>query len=182
MLVSRLTECSWSLLWILYILINVLAWSWYLKLKTLPIEYLIVVESWRCSIKSNSFSSVCLIVWGSGLSSPFLGLSYIGNYTTWTYSSRIISDIHSWAWFVTACWLSSLLFLCFKDSNMRILSIYFWESISGRFKEHTLCIRSIIIDYSGASLPGLIILLQIIEFLFWTILIISHCIILLYFK
>ena len=191
MFIPRLTECAWPYLGVSLILIHVLAWSWHLKFQTLTIENLVIIESGWCSVKSYSFASICFIVRRSSLSCPFLWFSYIRDNTAWPNSSWIIGDVHGWTRFIlvmvmTACRSCSFLLLCFKNPNLWVLSIYLREPISSGLEKYTLCVRSIIqiivIDNSWSSLSGLIILLQVIKFLIWLVMVVTHCVILLYLK
>jgi len=81
---SRLLECSRSDLFLssklvfrltcdsnlLSFLCWVLSWTWHIKLQALSIEYLVIVESRRCLIKSNILSRKNFIITSSTLSSP----------------------------------------------------------------------------------------------------------------
>jgi len=172
-------------------LIYVLTWSWHLKLQTLTIEHLVIIEPGRCSVESYSFTSICFIVRCSRLSCPLLWLSYIRNHTAWTNSCWIIGHVHGWTRFVmvmTSCWLRPFLLLCFEYPNVWVLCIYLRESISSGFEIYTLCIRSliqvtiIIVVNSWNSLSRFIILLQVIKFLVGLIIVVTHCIILFYLK
>lgn len=78
--------CIWSC---------ILAWARYFKLKTLSVEYLVVVESWRGCIEPYFLSSICFVVIGSCLLSPLRPLVQIRNYSAGSNSSGIVTDVHT---------------------------------------------------------------------------------------
>lgn len=65
-LVLWLSLCSYLLLW----LRSILSWARYIKLQTLSIEHLIIVESWRCLIEADVLAGENLVVACTTLVSP----------------------------------------------------------------------------------------------------------------
>ena len=72
----RLRGCSDFVLWlgsIIYFMVHavsVLPWTWHIKLQTLPIEHLIIIESWRCLIEANVLAGEDLVIGGAALRRP----------------------------------------------------------------------------------------------------------------
>lgn len=50
---------------------HVLAWTRHIKLQTLSVEYLVVIESWRSLIETDVFAGENFVISGSALGSPF---------------------------------------------------------------------------------------------------------------
>ena len=50
--------------------VSILSWTWHIKLQTLPVEHLIVVESRRCFIEANVLAGEDLVVGGAALRRP----------------------------------------------------------------------------------------------------------------
>lgn len=49
---------------------SILTWSWNIKFQTLPVEHLVVIESWRCFIEANVFARKDLVISGTALRGP----------------------------------------------------------------------------------------------------------------
>lgn len=149
--VSRLAESSRSA-WVSGVgscdgKVLVFTWPWNVKLKALPIEDMVRVEARRGDIEANLLARESFIVGGSHLLGPVGASVKVGyNSISGCASSGRIPTHHGCRWVRSELWLclgQALLVLSFQDSDVRILHIYVFESLSCRFEEHTLSVRSL---------------------------------------
>lgn len=150
-LVPRLAVCVWSLS-LCCIRTCVLSWPWHLKLKALTIEYLVIVESRWCRIKTNFLSCVSLIISCSCLPRPLRSFVEVRDYSTCSSSCWSIADVYACGRWTSRTYSLPCL-LGIKNPNVWVLSINLHEAISCWFEEYTLWHRSFLLVWCRMRRP-----------------------------
>ena len=94
--------CSYPILWltgdsnVCSLALWVLARSWYIKFETLAVEYLIIIESWRCLIKPNILSWEYFVIWSTTFLMPIYSSIFEIILNFFICSNHIFHTLKQW--------------------------------------------------------------------------------------